>query len=121
MRLMRMLAANSDILSAYNCKYAFFKDLKVFLYEYGLMLNDRLNHKMALLSCATGAPELFKKLNADINSIIAPEAAGAELSQDILDKHAISLMKQLENTIVTFDRDSLNSAKKSSNRERMRV
>ncbi len=121
MRFMRMLAANSDVLAANKCQYDFMAHLKVFFYEYGLMLNDRLNYKLALLSCASAAPDLFKTLNSEINSIIAPEAAANEITQELLDAKSMALMKQLENTIVTFDRGSLSGAQKSSDRERMRI
>lgn len=118
---MRMLAANTDITCAFKCDYAFLADIKRFLFEYGLMLNDRLNYRLALLPSVVSNKKTFMQLNAEINEIIAPESAGLALTQEILDEKSLALMKQLENTIVTFDRGSLNQARQSSMNERMRV
>lgn len=120
MRLARLLASNSDITKVFNIKHRHLASLALFIYEYGLMLNESLALKMALLSCPAIPGKNVKSLLDDILRITSPESV-ADKSDKMLDENMPALMKELENTIVTFDRKSVQRALLSDNNSKLSI
>lgn len=114
-----MLAANTDVTYAFNCPYENLQRLKLFFFEYGMILNDRLAAKLSMVPLAANNKELFTKLQEEIDDIIAPDRDKTDKNK--LDERQLGLMKELENTIVTFDRESVRDAAARSETERMKI
>jgi len=81
------------------------------------MLNDDANFKMALLSANNASAEFVKSLMTDIGKIISPDAK----EEKSVGENMPALMKELENTIVTFDRKSVQQALAASDNEKLRI
>jgi aspartokinase-like uncharacterized kinase len=89
------------------------------LFEYGLLLNDSLALKFAVLTNAgTMTADARGKLLADIQGIITPDFKDP---QESIDEKLPALMKELENTIITFDRDSMRRIRREIKDEKMQV
>ena len=88
-----------------------------FLFEYGLLLNDDLNFKMALLASGLNDKGL-NSLMQDISSTINP-GAGSVKSE--IDSKIPNLMKELENTIVVIDKESMRRAQAESRQEKLKL
>ena len=113
-----MLAANTNILDYQNHRIEEFSSLVRFMFDSGMLLNDDLEYKLALLSASTGNAELVKALTEDITKITTPEAESAD---KIIDENTSALMNELQNTIVTFDRESLRHIRKQRQKDKMQL
>ncbi len=120
MRLARLLAKSSDVIQVFKMSNKNFSSLALFMFEYGLTLNEDLSLKLALLGSASVTGESSKKLLKDIMKITSPEAAESDPSM-LIDKNMPALMKELENTIVTFDRQSVQRALASDSNSKLKI
>lgn len=112
-----MLAANSDIALINKCPHKDLINFFRFLFDYGLLVNDTLAYNLALLGAGISGQGL-KSVMGDISNIINPDAKSPE---DVLDSNLPGLMKELENTIVTFDRESMRRIRADIKREKMTI
>lgn len=84
-----------------------------------MLLNDSLAFKLAMFTNASSMTgEARNKLTREIQFAITPDF---ENPQDEIDKKMPALMKELENTIVTFDRESMRSIQRDIKNEKMRI
>jgi len=117
-RLSRLLASNSDISKVYNIKNKEFRNLALFFYDMGQTLNDNLGFKLAMLSSGVVTGEGARKLILEVSNIINPES---EVINSQSERNLPVLMKELENTIVTFNKESYRQAKAAAESEKMRI
>lgn len=89
-----------------------------FLLEYGQLLNDTLALKLALISNGSLTREGLKQVLEEVNGIIFP---GLSSKKHIVSKETQDLMKELEDTIVIFERKSLEEAKRSGRKRKMSI
>lgn len=83
------------------------------------MLNDTLALKLSVLTSAGAmSADSRSKLLADIQGIITPDFKDP---QESIDEKLPALMKELENTIITFDRDSMRRIRREIKDEKMQV
>lgn len=87
------------------------------MFEYGLLVNDDLNYKMSLLATSLSKKGL-QSLMQDISHTISPEAKSAKAE---IDSRMPDLMKELENTIVVIDKESMRRVASEIRKEKTKI